>query len=176
MGYDGQRLMDVRLQGFSQNQAVAMVQKGVETSLVATNESEVVTEGASWTHDLGSIQKITDPFNVDFSPNGTAVIKFHIEETSMASFWANPGDSTTLVPLDLSLTISGSNLAEAYRSDKGTGSGESISLQLVPGDYVLTLRDETNYTNFPITPSSDKPWIYQHFRLALMFNRMTQGM
>ncbi len=76
---------------------------------------------------------------------GSETLRFTLDRTVMANFWVQsfPGRA-------LSLTISGGTLpAGGYTSNHGLSSADSVSLQLTPGTYDITVQDRTNYDVMP---------------------------
>ena len=109
----------------------------------------------------------TDAEMIRLSFHSKVQQRFKIDQVSMVSFWVDPKNINTLVPLDLSLSLEGANLAETYGSNRGAFSGESISLKLTPGEYVLSVQDHTNPAGFPLPPEQIQNMDIPEFPLGM---------
>jgi predicted alpha/beta hydrolase family esterase len=95
--------------------------------------------------------------------NNIAMRTFSVTADVMANFWVNAPLTNiggVVTYRNLSITISGHNLAKSYSSNHATTTaGESISLKLTPGEYTVTVVDLTNYgtQSSPQAPAFNVP-------------------
>jgi pimeloyl-ACP methyl ester carboxylesterase/predicted nucleic acid-binding Zn-ribbon protein len=113
-------------------------------------------------HPLGSIplEGRTTPESIDIPRGKSLQIPFTLDKAMMVNVWVNPGEipGTLGERHDLSLTLSGAKLIYPYSSSKPGDAAESISSPLPAGDYVLTVRDKTDYSF--MMPAELPEWIH----------------
>lgn len=150
-----------------QTEVLSELLQETASTLVAMNANGVPLEtGISYvmngihTYNLDNVYEAQGFQNVEVNPKLYSRIIIDLKQTSMFNVWVD-GTATFGSPLipNTKLVIKGEDLpSNGYFSDKvDAGSGESISLRLTPGTYILEVHDLTNYEDMEAVDQNFTP-------------------